>query len=298
MENNSNNNSINLEKESPKKCQNKLENVNENNIKVNYSEKNYKLFKRRNIELRRYKNNNTINEKSFDNNNNDSLKEENPSLQDNSKNFINYNQINKNDYFPDYFSTLNNMHSNFNVSINKLEDNNSNLLTLSPKIEISKKRTNTIYSIMNKIFFIDFQQKNGRFEKINDFELEQIKKGIDRHLNEGKFDIANYCKSFIEENVLPFIKKSKLNKEQFEALKYNIEQILECCGLPKNYYSEDIYQQKIKKFEMNRRKSIEAMRKFRKEFGLNEKDYKDEELIQNLEENKLDINKTFQKMFG
>ena len=40
------------------------------------------------------------------------------------------------------------------------------------------------------------------------------------------------------------------------------------------------------------------MRKFRREFGINEKEYNDEGIIQRLEENGLDINKTFQKMFG
>jgi len=128
--------------------------------------------------------------------------------------------------------------------------------------------------------------------------LEQIKKEIEKDLNEGKFSLKNYCQSFIEENVLPLFKQSNLNKDQFETLKYNIEKILECCGIPNNYYSDDIFQQKIKKIEVDRKKSIEALRKFRREFGITEKEYNDEGIIQRLEENGLDINKTFQKMFG
>ena len=306
VENNSNNNSNNLKKESPKKCENKLENANENNIRINYSEKNYR-FERANTYLNRYKNNNTINEKAFNRkiedkkeiNNNDSLKEQKPDFQDNSKNIINGYQTNKNNYYRHRFGRLNNQKSNFTGNIKKIEDDNSNLLSItSPNIKISKTRPNIAYSIMNKIFFIDFQQKNARFEKINDFDLEQIKKEVEKDLNEGKFSLKEYCQSFIEENVLPLFKKSNLNKDQFEALKYNIEKILECCGIPNKYYSDVIFQRKIKKIEVDRNKSIEAMRKFRREFGITEKEFNDEGIIKRLEENGLDINKTFQKMFG
>ena len=306
VENNSNNNSNNLKKESPKKCENKLENANKNNIRINYSEKNYR-FERANTYLNRYKNNNTINEKAFNRkiedkkeiNNNDSLKEQKPDFQDNSKNIINGYQTNKNNYYRHRFLRLNNQKSNFTGNIKKIEDDNSNLLSItSPNIKISKTRPNIAYSIMNKIFFIDFQQKNARFEKINDFDLEQIKKEVEKDLNEGKFSLKEYCQSFIEENVLPLFKKSNLNKDQFEALKYNIEKILECCGIPNKYYSDVIFQRKIKKITVDREKSIEAMRKFRREFGITEKEFNDEGIIKRLEENGLDINKTFQKMFG
>ena len=55
---------------------------------------------------------------------------------------------------------------------------------------------------------------------------------------------------------------------------------------------------KIKKKEIDRRKSMDALRRFRKEFGVSEKDYADEGIIQRLAENDYDINKTFQKIFG
>ena len=177
VENKSNNNSNNIKKESPKRCQKELENVNENNIKINYSEKNYGL-KRTNIALRRYKNNNTINEEQIDRkiedkkeiNNNDSLKEEKSGFQDNSKNIINDNQSNKRNYYRYRFRRLNYQNSNFNGSIKKIEDDNSNFLTFtSQNIQISKKRQNKDYSFVNKIFFLDFQKKNTRFVKIKYF---------------------------------------------------------------------------------------------------------------------------------
>ena len=43
---------------------------------------------------------------------------------------------------------------------------------------------------------------------------------------------------------------------------------------------------------------MEALRQFRFEFGISEKDYNDEGIINRLVENDYDINKTFQKMFG
>ena len=97
---------------------------------------------------------------------------------------------------------------------------------------------------------------------------------------------------------MPILKKNNLNNEQFNVWKYNIEKILESFGLPKDYYLDDIYQYNIKKYKVDRKKSIDALRKFRKEFGITEKEFSDEGIIQRLNENGLDIYKTFQKMFG
>jgi len=202
--------------------------------------------------------------------------------------------------------SITNKQNNFNESNNirpierKVgENNNINILkSLNPKTEIPKKKPKKIYSSMNKVFFNDFQQKYIKFEKINDCELDQVKKEIEKEFNEGKFVLKNYCQSFIEENVLPFFKKNKLNNNQFETLKYNIEKILECCGLSIEIYKDDIYPQRIKQIKADRRQSIEALRKFRKEFGITEKEFSDEGIIKRLEENGLDINKTFQKIFG
>jgi len=197
-----------------------------------------------------------------------------------------------------------NKQNNFNNSYNnniKLFENKrgvNNLSSLNPKTEIKKKKPRKIYTSMNKIFFRDYQQKNINFENISDFELDQVKKEIEKEFNEGKFVLKNYCQDYIEENVLPLFKKNNLDNNQFDVLKSNIEKILECCGLPKDYYKNDIYPQKIKKNKVDRQKSIEAMRKFRKEFGITEKEFSDEGIIKRLEENGLDINKTFQKIFG
>ena len=301
VENNSNNTKNILKKESPKKCQNELEKVNNNNIKINNRERDFRLRKKPTYQ-RRYNNNikkeelDRIKEDKNEIIHNDSKKEEKHDFQDKSKNIINDNQTNKNYY---YFR-INKQSLNFNNKIKIIEGNdNPNLLELTvPKIEISKKGTNKAYSIMNKIFFEDYQQKNVKFEKINDFELELLKKGMEKDFNEGKFALKNYCQNYIEEIVLPIFKKTKLNNEQFKVLEYNIEKILESCGLPKNYYSHHIFEEKIKNNEVDRKKSFDALREFRKKFAITEIDFSDEGIIKRLEENGLDINKTFQKMFG
>ena len=301
VENNSNNNNIdnNLIKESPKKCQKELEDVNDNNNRLYNSEKKFKLRKI-NTEKKRYNINkkkeqlDRINEDKNEVPNINSIKEEKYDFQYKSKNIINEYHTNKNIYF----TRQNNMRTTFNDKNKRIEDDNSNLLNLTTKVEIKKRRPQKIYTSMNKIFFQDYQQKSARFEKIKDFELKELKKEIEKEFNEGKFVLKNYCQDYIEENVLPTFKKSKLNREQFEVLKYNIEKILECCGLPKDFYSNDIYPRNIKNIRVDRQKSIEALRKFRKEFGISEKEFSDEGIIKRLEENGLDINKTFQKLFG
>ena len=83
-----------------------------------------------------------------------------------------------------------------------------------------------------------------------------------------------------------------------EIIKYNIETILKICGEDENKYYQYYNPHSKNKPEVDRAKSREALKKFRKEFGINENEFNDEGIINRLEENGLDINKTFQKMFG
>ena len=117
-------------------------------------------------------------------------------------------------------------------------------------------------------------------------------------MRKGGTNLKAFCLNYIEANVLPIFMKCKLNDEQRQTLQYNIETILQCCGEDKNKYMNSYYPELNKKKEIDRRKSVEALRKFRKEFNVSEKDYNDEGIIQRLEENNLDIYKTFQKIFG
>ena len=104
--------------------------------------------------------------------------------------------------------------------------------------------------------------------------------------------LINHYLNFIELNVLPIFKKrGKISEDILEIIKYNISVVLECCGKDKNYFETQ------KKF-INRKKSVAAIRQFRKEFGISEDEYNDAGLEKRLIENNLDIYKTFGKMFG
>ena len=118
-------------------------------------------------------------------------------------------------------------------------------------------------------------------------------------MHNERTDLKAFCLNYIEENVLPIFKRKDLNDSQRDILEFNIETILKCCGEDKNIYRNEYYPESSKtKKVIDRSKSLEALKKFRKEFSVSEKDYNDEGIIQKLESNDLDIYKTFQKIFG
>ena len=151
---------------------------------------------------------------------------------------------------------------------------------------------------MKKFFFNDYEQKYIKIQKITDIEKEEIEKELTNEMRRGDNNLKSYCINYIEENVLPIFKKRNLKESQREILKYNVETIAQCCGLDKNYYRDAFYPQLIKKKVVDREKSVEALKKFRLEFNISKDDYADEGIINKLEENNLDIYKTFQKIFG
>jgi hypothetical protein len=187
----------------------------------------------------------------------------------------------------------------------KLKENKKLFPSNNDKTKINKDNknikdiNNKIYQSINNIFFIDYQQKNVKDEKINDLKKEQIKDIIFKDQETGANIIKEYYMNFIEVKILPLFKKNKDNSNlNLEAIKYNISTILECLGMNKNYYNNYYYQYEMQKKPVNRNQSLEAVRKFRKEFGISKEDFKDEAIEKRLIENDLDINKTFQKMFG
>ena len=187
----------------------------------------------------------------------------------------------------------------------KIKENKKLVPSNNDKAKINKDNTNLkdinnkIYQSINNIFFIDYQQKNVKDEKINDLKKEQIKDIIFKDQETGANIIKEYYMNFIEVKILPLFKKNRDNSNlNLETIKYNISTILECLGMDKNYYNNSYYQYEMQKKPVNRNQSMEAVRKFRKEFGISKEDFKDEAIEKRLIENDLDINKTFQKMFG
>ena len=175
------------------------------------------------------------------------------------------------------------------------------MIPLAKKIEIpiNKQKGRRAYNSVQKAFFIDNHQKFINEAKIDDKEKEEIRKEILREANEKKEYFKKYCKDYIEENILRLFKKKDLDDNKREILKYKIETILDCIGEDKNlyrkYYHPELFNNNT---EIDKRKSMDALKKFRKEFQINEEDYTDEGIIQRLAENQYDIYKTFGKIFG
>jgi hypothetical protein len=185
----------------------------------------------------------------------------------------------------------------------KLKYYNNEVNERNDKPKIDKKtndaQTQKLYQSINSIFFIDYQQKVINDQKINEFKKEELQKAIFNDKISGRNILKNYYMNFIEENVLPLFKKSKYTSQSIlEIIKYNISVILECLGMNKNYYNNYYYQNEANKKKINRRLSEEAVLRFRNEYNLNKEEYTDEALERRLIENNLDINKTFEKMFG
>ena len=162
-----------------------------------------------------------------------------------------------------------------------------------------KKKSRKMYTSVNKIFYQDYQQKFIKAKRISDIEKEELEREIIKEMKNNNKDLIRYCLNFIEENVLKYFKSKKLNDEEREILKYNIETVLEICGIDKNTYRVYYYPEtRVKPKVVNRGKSVEALKKFRKEFSISDQEYSDEGLINRLNENNLDIYKTFEKIFG
>ena len=173
------------------------------------------------------------------------------------------------------------------------------MVPLAKEKDSSKQRVRRAYNSVHKVFFSDKQEKFIKVEKISEIERDEIEREAMKEMKEHKEDLKNFCKNYIEENVLPLFKRKDIEDYQREILKYNIESILQCIGenkiLYKNYYYPEVFNNKT---EIDRRKSIAALRRFRKEFQVKEEDYNDEGLIRRLAENNYDIYKTFGKIFG
>ena len=189
--------------------------------------------------------------------------------------------------------------SYFNKNMNNMtnENDDSNIKYLNMDTKPKGQNTNKIYQSINNIFFVDYQQKYIKEQKINEYQKEELKKEIFNDKINGRNFLKNYYMNYIEENILPLFKKNNI-PSKLKIIKYNISIILECLEMDKNYYINYFNQQEEKQSKFSRHQSREAVIKFRKEFNINKEDFTDEALENKLIENDLDIHKTFGKMFG
>lgn len=211
------------------------------------------------------------------------------------KNVFNFNKPKQNPII----AKANNIKNIINNANNKNNDT-IKMIPLAKEHPIEKKPTKkAAFNSVKKIFYTDKNLKFWNPEKISEEEKEIIERELDKEMKENNTILKDYCLNFIEETVAPLFKRRDISDDKREIIKYNIETILELCGMDKNHYRY-LYNPEAqnKKKYYDRNKSIEALGKFRKEFGISEKEFTDEGILARLIENNLDINKTFQKMFG
>ena len=163
---------------------------------------------------------------------------------------------------------------------------------------LQKKNSNEIdlFDLLNNIFFKDKDQKIIKAEIINENIKNLIHRLYIKNLNEKSNAITLYIKTFIEYNVLPIFKQNIISGVILDIIKYNISEILEAIGMDKNYYSNYYFPQ-FKKGIKNRQRSVETVKRFRKEFNVDRNVINDEVLIEKLDENENDITKTFARMY-
>ena len=116
-------------------------------------------------------------------------------------------------------------------------------------------------------------------------------------MRNGDNSLKTFCINYIEINILPIFKKKNLRESEREILIYNIETIAQCCGLEKNCF-DGFYPKLFKKKEIPRKRSVEALKRFRKEFNNSKEHSTCESIINRLEDNNVYIFNTFQRIYG
>ena len=195
--------------------------------------------------------------------------------------------------------------SKSNTNTNLSDNNNKNIFApktqpslqmRNAKSEITPKQKKYL-SILKRTFFEDeFQQKNIKNEKINENDLEELKKEVLNDKKLGENDVEENTKMFIETRILPLIQENKIKSEdELRKVKYNIGMILKCLGLKENSYESQYYPKMKSKNE--RKNSQEEANRFRKEFGVGKDAITDEGLKRRLKNNNFSFEKTFQEIF-
>ena len=222
------------------------------------------------------------------------------------------NDINKNNYNPNYF---NNSHKNYNERNIIFAPNLKSKPPVNPNLNIphdilkedkkslekpKKDISKDLFNLFNNIFFKNKEQTSINGEKINEFQKENLENHY-FNLKKKKKEIylTTYFDDFIKTNVVKFFEKNGIEERVIDNLKYNIETISECFEFGKYRYKEYYYPQNNKNTKIkDRKKSIDAARRFREVFNVNESIIKQEELLKKLDKNDNNIYKVFQQMYG
>ena len=227
---------------------------------------------------------------------------------ENSKNDNSFNKAQKNTH-------LNNKNKNNNDISNKLNLNynykpeqpikpNNNIINKNsceqenPLKQLKKNIYNELFIIFNNIFFKNKEQTSIKAEKINELQREKL---ANKYFNFQKlkleYVLTTYFDNFLKVNVFKIFQKRNIDEHITENLRYNIETILDIFQTDKYRY-KNYYYPNNKTGIKDRKKSVEAARKFRETFNIDESIIKEEELIKKLDQNDNDINKVMQQIFG
>ena len=216
-----------------------------------------------------------------------------------------------------HFNSLlnNNSEKENNERNNKFDPNLKKDQPVNPKINIPENKiyekkesldkskkdyTKDLFNIFQNIFFKNKEQTSIKSEKINEYQLDKLSKIYFNYKKAKKeFILTTYFDDFAKTNLLKFFAKKGIDERAIENLKYNIETILVCFDLNKYNYKDYYYPENNRNTQIrNRKKSLDAAKRFRKEFSIGDNIIKEEELLKKLDKNDNDIYKVLQQMYG
>ena len=312
--NNENNNIIihNIDNNNPNYPQNRIktnqtfkrEKGQNNNIRENFIEKNSNenINDKINKNYNKYLNANNLN--SLNKNIGDgqeNVEDEDINLNNSGKHVNSFNKPNVNPYNnrkTDYNNNPN-LSNNFKKEEPKALNYNNSRQSQIKNQPFQKKKSQelNLLNILTNIFFTNSQMTEINTRNIEEHHLEKLKNEYIKHLNDEKNIVYIFVNNFIKTNLLRLFKSNRYTKNELEIVKTKISLILQCINMNKDYYSAYYYPQ-MEKGIRNYHSSVEAARRFRKEFNINEKDINENMLIKYLDENNNDIYQAFGEIYG
>ena len=194
---------------------------------------------------------------------------------------------------------ISNLSNNFKKEEPKALNYNNSRQTQIKNQPFQKKKSQEInlLNILTNIFFTNSQMTEINTGKIEEYHLEKLRNEYIKHLNDEKNIVFIFVNNFIKSNLLRLFKSNRYTKNELETVKTKISLILQCIDMNKDYYSAYYYPQ-MEKGIRNYHSSVEAARRFRKEFNVGEKELNENMLIKYLDENNNDIYQTFGEIYG
>ena len=209
------------------------------------------------------------------------------------------NNMNNNDNNTGLKGVNNKNNNPTKITYNKIISNNLDKKEMENNKENKKennKEKNEIFDLIRSQFFLENQRNEINTNYIQYSTKKQLKKLINDNINKLE-GIKFFTKQLIEMRILPLFENKNYDKKVLAVLKNNISVILELLNIDKNYYNQYYEPQTNKTQVINRNTSIEARKKFRKEYGVGEDVIRNEQLEKKLEKNNYNFAKTLQQIY-